>query len=171
MEDSMKDELENEPDTLGLMFSTLSDIGFQPAKHEDGTLRVWYQGVEFVMEFFGRYVRIWHPMWAQIEADDPNMPKVREAINAANYWFGVTVVLENRNHKGVIVFHTISDIMLHPDCPDNGPYVKAMLDEFFDVKEQVISNFKQIDSKQKEDRKNRRPVGFSTNTDNTDSNE
>lgn len=165
IEDSMKDEQENEPDTLGLMFRTLSNLGCQPKTDDDGTLRVAYQGEKFHIEFFGRYVRIWDPMWAGIDADDPNMPKVREAVNATNYNFGTTVVLDNPNEKGVIAFHTISDIMLHPACPDNDYYVKAVLDSFFDAKEQVIRNFKQIDTKQMEAWNNRRPVGFTTNTD------
>lgn len=161
---SMKQE-QNQPDTLGLMFRALSNLGCQPKTDDDGTLRVAYQGEKFHMEFFGRYVRIWDPMWAGIDADDPNMPKVREAVNATNYNFGTTVVLDNPNEKGVIAFHTISDIMLHPACPDNDFYVKAVLDSFFDAKEQAISNFKQIDTKQMEARKTRRPVGFTTNTD------
>lgn len=163
--DSMKEEQENEPDTIGLMFRTLSNIGCQPKKDDDGTIRVAYQGENFHMEFFGRYVRIWDPMWAAIKADDPNMPKIREAINAANYYFGTTVVLDHPNEKGIIAFHTINDIMLHPACPDNEPFVKAVLDSFFDVKEQVRSNFQQINAKQMEAQKSCRPVGFTTNTD------
>lgn len=161
-----KPEIANmEPDTLGLMFRTLSNLGCQPTTDNDGTLRVAYQGEKFHMEFFGRYIRIWNPRWAGIEADDPNMPNVREAVNAANYNFGTKVVLDNPNEKGVIAFHTISDIMLHPACPDNDYYVKAVLDTFFDVKEQVISNFKQINTRQMEAKRPRRPVGFTTNTD------
>lgn len=165
IKDSMKDEQENEPDTLGLMFRTLSNIGCQPKKEYDGTIKVSYQGEKFHMEFFGRYVRIWDPMWAGIKADDPNMPKVLEAVNASNYYFGTKAVLDKPDEKGIIAFHIISDIMLHPACPDNDYYVKAVLDSFFDAKEQVRSNFQQINAQQMEARKNRRPVGFTTNTD------
>lgn len=56
------------------------------------------------------------------------------------------------------------DIMLHPACPDNVPFVKAVLDSFFDAKEQVRNNFQQINAKQMETQKNRRPVGFTTST-------
>lgn len=55
--------------------------------------------------------------------------------------------------------------MLHPACPDNEPFVKAVLDSFFDAKEQVRNNFQQINAKQMEAQNNRRPVGFTTNTD------
>ena len=161
--DSMKQE-QNQPDTLGLMFRTLSNLGCQPTKNEDGTLSVSHQGESFHMEFGGMYARVWDPMWAGVKADDPDMPKIREAVNAANFNFGPTVVLTTPNEEGVIGFHSRRDIMLHPACPDNVPFVKAVLDSFFDAKEQVRSNYQQINAKQMEAKKNRRPIGFTTNT-------
>lgn len=160
--DSMNQE-QNQPDTLGLMFRTLSNLGCQPTKNEDGTLSVSYQGENFHMEFGGMYARVWDPMWAGVKADDPDMPKIREAVNAANFNFGPTVVLTAPNDEGVIGFHSRRDIMLHPACPDNVPFVKAVLDSFFDAKEQVRNSFQQINAKQMESQKNRRPVGFTIN--------
>ncbi len=150
------------PDTQRLMFNTLSQLGCQPTANDDGTISVQYQGENFHMEFGGMYARVWDLMWAGIKADDPELPKVREAINAANYNFGPTVVLTAPDEEGVIGFHSRRDIMLHPACPDNVPFVKAVLDSFFDAKEQVRSNFQQINVKQMEQQKNRRPVGFTT---------
>lgn len=164
-EESMKNETEEEiqkPDTIGLMFNTLSQLGCQPTANDDGTLSVQYQGENFHMEFGGMYVRVWDPMWADVKADDPDMPKIREAVNAANFNFGPTVVLTAPNDEGVIGFHSRRDIMLHPACPDNMPFVKAVLDSFFDAKEQVRNSFQQINAKQMEAQKNRRPVGFTT---------
>lgn len=115
------------PDTIGLMFKTLVNIGCQPTANEDGTLSVQYQGENFHMEFGGMYARVWDPMWAGVKADDPDMPKIREAVNAANFNFGPTVVLTTPNEEGVIGFHIRRDIMLHPACPDNVPFVKAVL--------------------------------------------
>lgn len=160
--DSMK-RGQNQLDTLGLMFRTLTNLGCQPTKNEDGTLSVSYQGENFHMEFGGMYARVWDPMWAGIKADDPDMPKIREAVNAANFNFGPTVVLTAPNDEGVIGFHSRRDIMLHPACPDNVPFVKAVLDSFFDAKEQVRNSFQQINAKQMEYQKNRRPVGFTIN--------
>lgn len=153
----------HKPDTIGLMFRTLSNLGCQPTANEDGTLSVQYQGENFHMEFGGMYARVWDPMWAGVKADDPDMPKIREAVNAANFNFGPTVVLTAPNDEGVIGFHSRRDIMLHPACPDNVPFVKAVLDSFFDAKEQVRNSFQQINAKQMEATKNRRPVGFTTN--------
>ena len=150
------------PDTLGLMFRTLSSLGCQPTANEDGTLSVQYQGENFHMEFGGLYARVWDPMWAGVKADDPDMPKIREAVNAANFSFGPTVVMTKPDDEGVISFHSRRDIMLHPACPDNVPFVKAVLDSFFDMKEQVRSNYHQIYVEQMEAKNNRRPVGFTS---------
>ena len=163
--EEMKQEQEVvKPDTLALMLNTLNQLGCQPTANEDGTISVQYQGENFHMEFGGMYARVWDPMWAGVKADDPDMPKIREAVNAANFNFGPTVVLTAPNDEGVIGFHSRRDIMLHPACPDNVPFVKAVLDSFFDAKEQVRNSFQQINAKQMEAQKNRRPVGFTTNT-------
>ena len=153
---------QNQPDTLDLMFKTLNNLGCQPTKNDDGTLTVSYQGENFHMEFGGMYARVWDPMWAGIKADDHDMPKIREAVNATNFNFGPTVVLTAPDDEGVVGFHSRRDIMLHPACPDNEPFVKAVLDSFFDAKEQVRSNFQQINAEQMEMKKKRRPIGFAT---------
>lgn len=153
---------QNQPDTLDLMFKTLNNLGCQPTKNDDGTLTVSYQGENFHMEFGGMYARVWDPMWAGIKADDPDMPKIREAVNATNFNFGPTIVLTAPDDEGVVGFHSRRDIMLHPACPDNEPFVKAVLDSFFDAKEQVRSNFQQINAEQMEMKKKRRPIGFAT---------
>ena len=174
-EESMKNDTQNEdvqkPDTIGLMFKTLSNIGCQPAKNDDGTLTVSYQGENFFMEFGGRYARIWDPNWADMKADDPDMPKVREAVNAANFNSGPTVVLTRPNDEGIIRFHTRRDIMLHPACPDNEPFVKAVLESFFDAKEDVRRYFQQMKTNQHEAPQSRRPVGFATDINDKENNQ
>lgn len=165
-EEVYQEQNAEKPDTLGLMFDILNQLGCQPHANEDGSLSVQYQGENFHMEFGGMYARVWDPMWAGVKADDPDMPKIREAVNAANFNFGPTVVMTAPNEEGVIGFHSRRDIMLHPACPDNVPFVKAVLDSFFDAKEQVRNSFQQINAKQMEAQKNRRPVGFKTHSNN-----
>ena len=151
------------PDTQGLTINTLSQLGCQPTANDDGTISVQYQGENFHMEFGGMYTRVWDPMWAGIKADDSDLPNIREAVNATNFNFGPTVVMTKPDEEGVIGFHSRRDIMLHPACPDNVPFVKAVLDSFFDAKEQVRSNFQQINAQQMEMQRNRCPVGFTVN--------
>ena len=125
---------QQEPDTAGLMFKSLSELGCQPVKNQDGTMNVSYQGENFHMGFGGMYARVWDPCWFGIKADDPEMPQLREAVNAANFNFGPTVVMTAPDEDGVIGFHSRRDIMLHPACPDNTIYIKSVLDSFFDAK-------------------------------------
>lgn len=151
-----------QPDTARLMFNALCEIGCQPEKDNDGSINVQYQGETFHMDFGGMYARVWDPMWAGIKANDPNLPQIREAVNAANFNFGPTIVLTSPDENGIIGFHTRRDIMLHPLCPDNAPYVKAVLDSFFEAKEQVKGNFQEIKASQDKIIKKRRPIGFNT---------
>ena len=151
-----------QPDTARLMFNALSEIGCQPEKDNDGSINVQYQGETFHMDFGGMYARVWDPMWAGIKANDPNLPQIREAVNAANFNFGPTIVLTSPDENGIIGFHTRRDIMLHPLCPDNAAYVKAVLDSFFEAKEQVKGNFQEIKASQDKIIKKRRPIGFNT---------
>lgn len=166
MKSQQEDQEKKKPDTLGLMLNTLNQLGCQPTANDDGSISVQYQGENFHMEFGGMYARVWDPMWAGIKVDDPDLPNIREAVNAANFNFGPTVVLTKPNDEGIIGLHSRRDIMLHPACPDNVPFVKAVLDSFFDTKEEVRNNFQQINIKQMDTQKNRRPVGFTTNNTN-----
>lgn len=163
LEVTSKDEI----DAKEIAVKCLTELGCQPEIYKDGTVGVSYQGENFHLEFGGRYARIWDPMWAGINGDDPDLPKIKEAVNATNFNFGPTVVMTAPDEDGDIGLHSRRDIMLHPSCPDNVPFIKAVLDSFFDTKEYVRRHFQQINSQQQE-KKPRRPVGFTTNTNTTE---
>lgn len=150
-----KDEIEAKEIAL----RCLTELACQPEIHKDGSVGVSYQGENFHLEFGGRYARIWDPMWAGIKGDDPDLPKIKEVVNATNFNFGPTVVMTAPDEDGDIGLHSRRDIMLHPSCPDNVPFIKAVLDSFFDTKEHVRRHFQQINTQQQE-KKPRRPVGF-----------
>jgi hypothetical protein len=154
-----------EPHTAELMESALKAIGCQPEYDQDGYVAVQYQGENFQIQVGGMYARVWDPMWAAIKADDPNMPKVREAVNIANYNFGPTVIMTAPDENGVIGIHSRRDIMLHPACPDNALYSKAVLDSFFDAKDAVRSGYQQLNVMKVNGQQKRRPVGFATTQD------
>lgn len=67
------------------MLDTLSRLGCRPTVNDDGTLSLQCQGENFRIEFRGMSVRISLSMWAGIKADDPELPQIREAVNAANF--------------------------------------------------------------------------------------
>lgn len=152
----------NEKEAKEIAVSCLTELGCQPEVYKDGSVGVSYQGENFHLEFGGRYVRIWNPMWAGIKGEDPDMPKIKEAVNATNFNFGPTVVMTAPDEDGDIGLHSRRDIMLHPACPDNVIFLKAVLDSFFDTKEHVRRHYQQINSQQQQEKKSRRPVGFTT---------
>lgn len=144
-------------------------IGCQPSMNDDGTISFSYQGENFHVEFGGRYARIWDPMWAGVKADDPQYPKIKEAVNSANFQFGPTVVMTTPDEDGVVGLHSHRQIMLHPSCPENVPYIQAVLDSFFEMKENVRESYKLIDQAETQKSQKRRPVGFNVSQDNTES--
>ena len=154
----------NDKEAKEIAISCLTELGCQPEVYKDGSVGVSYQGENFYLEFGGRYARIWDPMWAGVKREDPDMPMIKEAVNATNFNFGPTVVMTDPDEEGDINLHSRRDIMLHPSCPDNVIFLKAVLDSFFDTKEHVRRNFQQINSQQQQEKKLRRPVGFTTNT-------
>lgn len=150
-------------DTSGLVFYILRMIGCQPERDKDGTIYVKYQGENFQIEFGLMCIRIWDPVWTKIKADNPHLPQVRDAVNAANYNFGPAIVLSNPDEEGVIKISTRYDLMLHPSCSYNVQFIKAALDSSFEAKAQFRKILKEIDDKQEESpKKERRPIGFNT---------
>lgn len=149
--------------TASLLGNALTEIGCQPNVDKDGLMHVAYQGESFQVEFTNVYARIWDPAWSTMEANDPQWTTVRDAINAANYGFGPTVVYTAPNEDGIIWIHTRFDIMLHEAIPDASGYVRAMLDTFFSAKERVKDQYQRIRLQQDAPSpKPRRSVGFDT---------
>lgn len=148
-----------------IMSKTLNNIGCQPDIKKNGIINVKYQGENFQIECSGPYARIWDPMWAGINADDPNLSKFREAVNAANFYCGPTVVMTDPNDDGVIGLHSRYDIMLDPSFRDTDAYVRASLDIFFETKEHVREQYSKLQAKQVDSGKKRRPVGFTPEND------
>ncbi len=149
-------------DTRDLMAETLISLGCQPEKLEEDSLVVKYQGENFLMKFGGKFAQIWDLKWSGIEVNDPDLPKVREAVNIANFSFGPTVVMTAPDEDGIIGLHSRREVMLHPEYPDNAGYVKSVLESFFDMKQEVKGRFQQLTVEQAESQKKRRPVGFAT---------
>ena len=150
--------------TQQLMVSTLTQIGCQPTVNEDETVAVTYQGEHFQIDFGGLYAQIWDLGWAGVNANDPELPKIREAVNHTNFDFGPTVVMTNPDDNGTMYFHNRLGILLHPDIPEIDNYLRSNLDMFFRAKESVRQNFQQITIEQQKAREKRRPVGFTSST-------
>ena len=151
------------PPTSQIVFGSLQSLGCQPELKDDNTLVVSYQGEIFEFDFGENqspYVRIWDPYWTGVNSDNPNITLIKDAVNLTNYNFGPTIVMTEPDVNNVIGFHSRYDIMIHPAYLDNDQYLKSVLDSFFYAKEAVRNNLQNLNVKQTEQQKNRRPVGF-----------
>lgn len=154
---------QRQQESLNIVVDILKYFGCQPYKKDNGLLCVSYQGMDFEMEFNGANVRIWQPVWAGIEADDPGLPLIREAVNITNYEFTPTVIMTAPNSKGFLGLLSRCDVRLHPACPENDQYLISTLDAFFDVMESVRARYQQLEAEQSDKFHPRRPAGFKTN--------
>jgi hypothetical protein len=153
---------EHTPSTSEIVEHALKSIGCQPEVDKNGSVGVSYQGENFIIEFGGMYARVWDPGWASMNVEHPDMQKLREAVNAANFRFGPTVVMTKPDDEGNVSLHSRRDIMLHPTFPDSEIYIKSVLDSFFEAKAAVRDNLQTISAEQAEAQKKRRPVGFTS---------
>lgn len=150
-------------ETRNLMVNTLSNLGCQPKVSEDQLVDVTYQGENFRMEVGGRFVNIWDPSWSVIKADDPELPRIRDAVNASNFSFGPTVVMTAPDENGNIFVHSRYGILLLPEIPDIEAYVKSSLSLFFEAKQEVAQHLQNFRIEQQQKQSNRRPIGFQNN--------
>lgn len=154
--------------TQQLMVSTLTQIGCQPTVNEDDTVAVTYQGEHFHIDFSGVYAQIWDLGWAGVNVNDPELPKIREAVNQTNFDFGPTVVMTYPDDNGTMYFHSRLGILLHPDIPKIDNYLRNNLDMFFRTKDTVRQNFQQITIEQQKAHEKRRPIGFTSTAETTE---
>lgn len=146
--------------TFLLMYEALCNLGCQPIVNADNTISVSCQGENFMMEFYGMYVRIWDLPWSQLKANNPALPDLMEAVNAANFNFGPTIVMTKPDDEGTICILSRRDIMLHPACPENTLYIQAVLDSFFSAKEEFFKEFHNAIYGKTGQQEARNPFGF-----------
>ena len=130
--------------TKGLMIETLRQMGCDPKEIEDGAVGAVFQGEKFYMRFGGWFVNIWDLGWSSINVNDLNLPKLRKAINLANFEFGPTIVLTDPDENGVMDIHTRYGILLHPSLPDLTEYLANTFNMFFKAKNNLHLNYNRL---------------------------
>lgn len=124
-------------ETKELLLETLRQMGCQPEDTDENGVSVVYQGEEFKMRIGGLMINIWDPGWSSINVNDLNVPRVRAAINMANFEFGPTVVLSEPDEKGEMFLHSRYAIIFHPALPELQSLLKHTFNMFFRAKETV----------------------------------
>lgn len=135
---------ENMHPNLRMMYRTLKAIGCELKLGERNTLWATYRETRYLMEFNGMYVRIWEPRWAVTNIIDPDFPAIRDAVNAANFSFGPTIVISSPDDNGKIAFHSRRDILLHPDFYEKKKFVSEVFDSFKQIKIEFRNCYEKI---------------------------
>lgn len=142
MKKKKEDQAESpEVRTRNLLVDALRQIGCQPEMNDDETVDVTYQGEHFHINIGGVFLNIWDLGWSSINVSDLNLPKVRLAVNLANFEFGPTVVLSDPNEDGTMYLHSRYGIVLQPELPHLEDYLRYSLDLFFKAKDNVHQQF------------------------------
>lgn len=130
--------------TRRLVTETLKKIGcqYEIDDGEDEAIHFAYQGEDFIIlaDDDSYFISILDPWWYRCEMTKGNLFNVMEAINAANRkenhtraCYGID---EEDNEIGV---HTISRVLFTSDISDIDLYLRALLDEFFDMHRYVLN--------------------------------
>ncbi len=130
--------------TRKLVTETLEKIGcqYEIDDDEDKAIRFAYQGEDFIIlaDDDSYFIGILDPWWYRCEMTKGNLFNVMEVINAANIkenharaCYGID---EEDNEIGV---HTISRVLFTSDISDIDLYLRALLDEFFDMHRYVLN--------------------------------
>lgn len=131
--------------TFKIMKESLEKIGCQPEVEKEGvTINFAYQGEFFQVVCYGPWARIWDPAWSALQADDPNLPMIRDAVNKANITSHPTVIMITSDEGDNILLHSRMDIALYPSLPQKEGYVKFILDTFFRAREAVKTEYEII---------------------------
>lgn len=145
MQTSKENQTEREViDIKSLMIDTLRKMGCDPKEIEGGAVAVAYQGENFCMKFGGMFVNIWDLGWCDINVNDLNLPRLRQAINLANFEFGPTIVLADPDENGIMDIHSRYGILFHPSLPNLTEYMAITFNWFFRAKNNLHINYNRL---------------------------
>lgn len=154
------------PDAGTIFFNSMTEIGLQPEKQEDGNILVKYQGENLVGQPHGRFLEVWDLDWSFFEADDPNLPIFYEAVNRATFEYpAYSVLLSDPDDKGKRFIRTRVSFMLHPDCRENTQYIQGLLHHLFGIRKSLRLHFDELLAQhQAASEESKRSIGFAPST-------
>lgn len=83
-----------------------------------------------------------------MKADDPDLQRIQEAVNAVNFQFGPTVIMTKLDKDGIIGFFSRRDLLLLPHAPSNDEILDEAFKSFYLVKKLVFDNILKLQPKQ-----------------------
>lgn len=99
-----------------------------------------YQGEHFIIDATNEcyIIDIWDTWWAKISLEDiDEMARFRKALNTVNINSGTTIVYSINEEENAFILHSKRECLLVNSIPNIEDYMRAMLDDFFRVKENL----------------------------------
>lgn len=138
-----------ERDNHARIFRVLQAIGCKPVSEEFGYIRVQYRGETFMMHPNGAYfVDIYDLSWSTINAYDPELSLLKEAINRTNWNGPLKIMLQEFSDNGRLDISTSYLMWLYPGSEGNEDYMRAVLNMFFDCKDKLQDTFLYMSNRQ-----------------------
>ena len=149
-------------DARDCVIKSLRELGCQPKVENDNSIIVRYQGEIFKIECGKYYIFIYDPFWIGINADHPDVPLIKEAINQINYNFGPRVVYSSVE-GGKIGITSLREFVVYPGWKETTPMLKEMLDSFFPIHKGLVEGVSILRAEARSNEENQVIAGFSRN--------
>ena len=137
--DILQEEKQEEPPhTKDLCIELLKQLNCEVfvSEEEENRLDFNYQGEHFIIDATNEsfFINIWDPGWYVVPLDDlEQMSNVRKAVNTINNYSGTTIVYYIEEEGQKFILHSKRQCILPKDLPHVKEYLRALLDDFFDV--------------------------------------
>ena len=119
-----------------LLIWTLKNIGCPYAIGEDDNIYFNYLGEIFYSDASNECpcINIWYSYWLKCEMHDvERVSRIKQAVNEANYRTSIITFYTIDESGSRLNVHCRKDILFIPQIPDIEDYLRAMMNEFFDV--------------------------------------
>lgn len=134
---SSKNSVGKDMDNRELLLNALSELGCKADTSDKDNISFKFQGENFAVQFNKKFIRIWDLPFGKVNVLDTNLPLIIEGINSANFGFGPTILLRQPDEKGDQLISSKMDILFIPQIPFPEKYLAAVLNMFFDTKQNL----------------------------------
>ncbi len=158
-------------ESLELLEEALTALGCQPTTHRsDGKIIVAYQGENLIFDVRGDNVRIVDYVWRQVDKNDPDVTSKLIAVNYANVSFLSKFLFEQLD-DGNIGISTYMEFILHSGIKRLDLFLNMLLQNLLRSHRNLDEAYlAMISSKDRTSNDARRPVGFATTDEDTNTN-
>ena len=134
--------MNNKPETKNLAYSILRQMGCTPEETEDGSIRLEFQGITFLMEavdecLFVNLIWPWCHSFSIYDIDE--FARVRKVVNEINMNSSCSVFYIPNPESDEVAVHIKKHFLLTPQIPNLEEYMKVMFRSFFVAQRDLVT--------------------------------